>query len=79
MTSQVQLILSRDLARDVIKKLKLGEKPEFDPVLRGASPIRTILGLIGIVKDPMSMTPEERVLKSYYRAARRPSRSKSRA
>src|SRR5882672_2295292 len=31
-TSQVQLILSRDLAREVIKTLKLGERPEFDPV-----------------------------------------------
>src|SRR5256885_4199267 len=28
-TSQVQLILSRDLARDVIKKLKLADRPEF--------------------------------------------------
>ena len=30
-TSQVQLALSRDLARQVIKQLKLGELPEFDP------------------------------------------------
>ena len=65
-TSQVQLILSRDLAREVIKKLKLAERPEFDPVLRRTRPLRTVLRLIGIVKDPMEMTPEERVLKSYY-------------
>ncbi len=64
-TSQVQLILSRGLALDVIRKLKLGEKPEFDPVLRGPSVIRTVLGMLGLVKDPMSQTPEERVLKSY--------------
>jgi uncharacterized protein involved in exopolysaccharide biosynthesis/Mrp family chromosome partitioning ATPase len=64
-TSQVQLILSRDLALDVIRKLKLGEKPEFDPVLRGPSTIRSVLALTGIIKDPMSQTPEERVLKSY--------------
>jgi polysaccharide biosynthesis transport protein len=64
-TSQVQLILSRGLALDVIGKLKLGEKPEFDPVLRGQSTVRTVLGLLGIIKDPMSQTPEERVLKSY--------------
>jgi uncharacterized protein involved in exopolysaccharide biosynthesis len=56
-TSQVQLILSRDVAREVIKKLKLAERPEFDPVLRGTSTIRTILGILGIVKDPMEMTP----------------------
>ena len=64
-TSQVQLILSRTLALEVIRKLKLGEKPEFDPVLRGPSVIRTVLGMLGIVKDPMSQTPEERVLKSF--------------
>ncbi|MPZ40344.1 MAG: lipopolysaccharide biosynthesis protein [Rhizobiales bacterium] len=64
-TSQVQLILSRDLAIDVIRKLKLGDKPEFDPVLRGSSTIRTILSLVGLTRDPMSQTPEERVLKSY--------------
>src|SRR5262245_60753356 len=65
-TSQVQLILSRDLAREVIKKLKLAERPEFDPVLAGPSLWRTMLSLAGIIKDPMEMTPEERVFKSYY-------------
>src|SRR5258705_10753315 len=65
-TSQVQLILSRDLARDVIRKLKLNERPEFDPVLRGTSLIQVLLVHMGIIKDPMSQTPEERVLKSFY-------------
>jgi uncharacterized protein involved in exopolysaccharide biosynthesis len=65
-TSQVQLILSRDLAREVIKKLKLGERPEFDPVLGGPSLLRTLLSLTGIIKDPMEMTPEERVFRTYY-------------
>src|SRR4051812_28503830 len=65
-TSQVQLILSRDLALDVIKKLKLGEKPEFDPVLRGMSLPKVILVQLGFVKDPMEQTPDERVLKSFY-------------
>ena len=39
-TSQVQLVQSRDLAREIIKKNKLAELPEFDPVLRGSSPIK---------------------------------------
>jgi succinoglycan biosynthesis transport protein ExoP len=65
-TSQVQLILSRDLAMEVIKKLKLGERPEFDPVLGGPSLLRSILSSIGIIKDPLEMTAEERVYKSYY-------------
>jgi uncharacterized protein involved in exopolysaccharide biosynthesis len=33
-TSQVQLLLSRDLAREIIKKNKLADRPEFDPVRR---------------------------------------------
>ena len=64
-TSQVQLILSRDLAREVIKTLKLGERPEFDPVLRGSSTIGVFLGVVGLVRDPMSQTPEERVFRSF--------------
>ena len=65
-TSQVQLILSRDLAREIVKKLKLAERPEFDPVLRRPGILQTVLRLTGIAKDPLQMTPEERVLKSYY-------------
>jgi uncharacterized protein involved in exopolysaccharide biosynthesis len=65
-TSQVQLVQSRDLAREIIKKNKLAELPEFDPVLRGFSPIKSLLSLIGIGRDPFSQTPEERVLEAYY-------------
>jgi succinoglycan biosynthesis transport protein ExoP len=65
-TSQVQLMMSRDLARDVIKKNKLAELPEFDPVLRGFSPLKSLLALIGVGRDPLSLTPEERVLDAYY-------------
>jgi uncharacterized protein involved in exopolysaccharide biosynthesis len=65
-TSQVQLILSRDLASAVIDKLKLAELPEFDPALGGPSPLRAVLGVLGIVRNPMSMTPRERVLEAYY-------------
>ncbi len=65
-TSQVQLVLSRDLAREIIKKNKLAERPEFDPVLRGISPLKSLAALAGIGRDPFSMTPEERVLDAYY-------------
>ncbi|WP_027567235.1 exopolysaccharide transport family protein [Bradyrhizobium sp. URHA0013] len=65
-TSQVQLVLSRDLAREIIKKNKLAERPEFDPVLQGISPLKSLAALIGIGRDPFSMTPEERVLDAYY-------------
>jgi polysaccharide biosynthesis transport protein len=65
-TSQAQLILSRDLAKDVIAKLKLNELPEFDSTLGGVSPVKAVLGMLGIIKNPASMTPEERVLEAYY-------------
>ena len=65
-TSQVQLVLSRDLAREVIKKNNLAERPEFDPVLQGISPWKSLLALFGIGRDPFSMTPEERVLDAYF-------------
>src|SRR5882757_3357801 len=65
-TSQVQLVLSRDLAREIIKKNKLAERPEFDPVLQGITPLKSVLALLGVVRDPFSMTPEERVLDAYF-------------
>jgi succinoglycan biosynthesis transport protein ExoP len=64
--SQAQIILSRDLALEVIKKLRLGDLPEFDSTLNGVSPIQSILGMLGLVKDPLSLTHEERVLNAYY-------------
>src|SRR6266851_8774799 len=65
-TSQVQLLLSRDLAREIVKKNKLAERPEFDPVLQGFSPVKSLLALFGIGRDPFSLTPDERVLDAYF-------------
>ena len=65
-TSQVQLVQSRDLAREIIRKNKLADLPEFDSVLQGLSPLKSMLALFGIGRDPFSLTPEERVLDAYY-------------
>jgi succinoglycan biosynthesis transport protein ExoP len=65
-TSQVQLLLSRDLALEIIRKNKLAERPEFDPVLQGLAPLKSLLALFGIGRDPFSLTPEERVLDAYF-------------
>ena len=65
-TSQIQLVLSRDLAREVIKKEKLADNPEFDPSNNGMAVVRSILGMIGIGRDPSTMSPEERTLEAYY-------------
>ena len=65
-TSQAQLILSRDLVSEVIAKLKLNELPEFDPALGNISLTKRVLGFLGVVRNPLAMTPEERVLEAYY-------------
>ena len=65
-TSQLQLLLSRDLAREIIKKNKLAERPEFDPVLQGFAPLKSLVALFGIGRDLLALTPEERVLEAFY-------------
>ena len=65
-TSQVQLALSREVARQVVRELKLNEKPEFDSVLRGVGKLRQMLSQIGLVRDPLRMSPEERIFEAYY-------------
>jgi succinoglycan biosynthesis transport protein ExoP len=64
-TSQVQLVLSRDLAREVINELRLVDLPEFNAALRDFSPL-SVLRTIGLMRDPMAMTAEERVLVAYF-------------
>jgi uncharacterized protein involved in exopolysaccharide biosynthesis/Mrp family chromosome partitioning ATPase len=64
--SQVQLILSRDVAKAVAQKLDLARKPEFDPALRSFNPVRQVLIFLGLAENPMRMTAEERVLRSYF-------------
>ena len=63
--SQVQMIMSRDLAINVIQKLDLASSEEFDPVKKEASTLKRILSLLGVVKDPFASSPDERILESY--------------
>lgn len=62
-TSQIQVALSRDVASDVIKKEKLNDNPEFDS---GGGIANTLLSLIGLGRDPGSMSREERTFQAYY-------------
>ncbi len=67
--SQVQLITSRDLARRVAKRLDLANNPEFDAIgAGGGSIIGDVLALLGIAGDRSRLSPEERILESYYKA-----------
>jgi len=63
-TSQVQLVLSRDLARKVIEQQKLTSNPEFNGGSGGV--LNALLSAIGVGRDRSTMTEEERTLDAYY-------------
>ena len=65
-TSQIQLVTSRDLARDAIKTLGLVGLPELDPGAGGIGPLARILILLGIRRAPTDLSVEDRILQSYY-------------
>ena len=64
--SQVQVVMSRDLAREAIKRLDLVGNPEFDPLVRGAGMLTRFGMMLGLTRDPAAGRPEERVLDEYY-------------
>lgn len=66
LTSQAQILQSRDVALAVIRDLKLNQNAEFDPALRGVSVTSVFLSMLGLGKDALRLTPEERVLTNYY-------------
>ena len=65
LASQVQLVLSRELARDVIKQLNLAELSEFNSVPNGFS-LMTVPRMLGLVRDSASLSLEERLLGAYF-------------
>lgn len=64
--SQVALLQSNDLIKQVAKDLELGGRPEFDPAAN-PDPLTSVLVLTGLVKNPLDVPPEERVLKEFYK------------
>ncbi len=64
--SQVQVITSRDVARAVINRLGLAKMPEFDTALT-PSGVSDILAMFGLINNPLNISPEERVLKQFYK------------
>ncbi|MDP2408679.1 MAG: exopolysaccharide transport family protein [Pseudolabrys sp.] len=61
--SQIQVVLSRDLAREVIKKENLASNPEFGS---GGGGLRSLLGLFGMGRNPSTLSEEERILEAFY-------------
>ena len=46
--SQIQVVMSRDLARSAIKSLDLKGNPDFDPTVKGPGFLTNLLSLIGV-------------------------------
>ena len=63
--SHVQLMHSRNLAKDVIRNLKLNTLPEFTDG-GNSSFLKTPFLILGLIKDKSRLTVEERVLDAYY-------------
>jgi succinoglycan biosynthesis transport protein ExoP len=64
--SQVQIIMSRDLAREAIKRIGLVGNAEFDSGVGALSAVRKLAVMIGLGGHPADRSPEERVLEKYY-------------
>ncbi|WP_411035277.1 exopolysaccharide transport family protein [Shinella sp. BYT-45] len=62
--SQVQLLQSADLIKQVARNMKLYELEEFDTTAK-PSAISDLLVLLGLKKNPLDLPPEERVLKEF--------------
>lgn len=63
-TSQVEVIGSADLLKQVALKLNLAEREEFDAAAR-MSMLGNALVILGLKADPIEIPPEERVLEAF--------------
>lgn len=63
--SQVQVVMSRDLAKEAIRRLGLVGNDEFDPQAGGLSIVATLKSMLGLGRTTEG-SPEERILTKYY-------------
>ncbi|RAZ88416.1 chain-length determining protein [Mesorhizobium hawassense] len=63
--TQVQIISSPDILKQVATKLNLDKLPEFDETLK-MSALGRVLVLVGLKSDPFDIPPEERVLNAMH-------------
>jgi exopolysaccharide transport family protein len=63
--TEVQIISSPDILKQVASKLALDKLPEFDEALK-MSALGRALVLVGLKSDPFDIPPEERVLKAMH-------------
>ncbi|MGJ8570389.1 MAG: GumC family protein [Hoeflea sp.] len=65
-TSQVEILRSTDLVKQVARNLDLSSRVEFDPAAN-PSAIGNVLIMLGLKKNPLDVPAEERVLKEFYK------------
>jgi succinoglycan biosynthesis transport protein ExoP len=65
--SQVQNVMSKDLAMKVIHEMGLHKRAEYDPVQKGIGLSSSILIAMGLQKDPRTIPQDERVLEMYFK------------
>ncbi|GJD97417.1 GumC family protein [Methylobacterium iners] len=64
--SQVQVVMSRDLAREAIRRLNLVGNPEFDGSVEGIGPVKRALMAVSLAQNPLERPAEDRVLEAYF-------------
>jgi succinoglycan biosynthesis transport protein ExoP len=64
--SQVQVVMSRDLARQAIRQLGLVGNAEFDPQVDGVGLVQRLTAMLGLSKNPLDRPAEDRVLDAYF-------------
>jgi uncharacterized protein involved in exopolysaccharide biosynthesis len=64
--SQVQVISSRDVAREAIRRLGLVGNAEFDPLAGPMDPIARVQMMLGGARGGFDAAEEDRIFKNYY-------------
>lgn len=63
--SQVQLVTSRELAREAARELKLVGDPEFDPKANGVGALDRVMIMLGMQRNPNLMSTEDAVAEKF--------------
>lgn len=65
-TSQVEILRSTDLVKQVARELDLSSREEFDPAANTSS-LGAVMIMLGLKKDPHEIPADERILKEFYK------------
>jgi uncharacterized protein involved in exopolysaccharide biosynthesis len=66
--SQVQVVTSREVAREVIRRLELVGNAEFDPLVGPMDPVTRVRTMLGFAGGDYDGREEDRIFSAYYRA-----------